>query len=51
VIGLTVVAALLALLVPGWLQQDRALAYDRAGTREVAAEGWIQPTSRTTSGS
>jgi len=42
VIGLTVVAALLALLVPAWLQHDRALAYDRAGTREVAAEQWIQ---------
>ena len=41
-IGLTVVAALLALLVPAWLQQDRALAYDRAGSREVAAEQWIQ---------
>jgi hypothetical protein len=42
VIGLAVVAAVLAMLVPGWLQQDRALAYDRAGTREVAAEQWIQ---------
>jgi len=42
VVGVAVVGAVLATLVPGWVQRDRGLAYARAGTREVAAEEWIQ---------